>query len=135
IGGAAKAKYNAVFAIKDNADSISAAARLGQISQDFSDALFTAEIPTNVRTGTYAQDATDAYCDKLQEIADPLEATSLEAYGVCLSKSTDLGWVSDWSQLCERELGQIRPEEDPATSELRSEPHQGAPITDDELPT
>ncbi|HEX8111037.1 MAG TPA: tetratricopeptide repeat protein [Kofleriaceae bacterium] len=135
VGGTAKAKYNAVFAIKDNADSITAAARIGQISQDFSDALFTAEIPTNVRTGPYAQDATDAYCDRLQEVADPLEATSLEAYGTCLSKSTDLGWFSDWSKLCERELGQIRPEEYPTTSELRTEPNQVAPITDVDLPT
>ena len=135
VGGTAKNKYNAVFAIKDNADSITAAARIGQISQDFSDALFTAEIPTNVRTGPYAQDATDAYCDRLQEVADPLEATSLDAYGICLSKSTELGWFSDWSKLCERELGQIRPEEYPTTSELRSEPNQVAPITDVDLPT
>jgi tetratricopeptide (TPR) repeat protein len=135
VGGVAKTKYNAVFAVKDNADSITAAARIGQISQDFSDALFTAEIPTNVRTGSYAQDATDAYCDKLQEVADPLEATSLEAYGTCLSKSTELGWFSDWSKLCERELGQIRPEEYPTTSELRSDPNQVAPITDIDLPT
>jgi tetratricopeptide (TPR) repeat protein len=135
VGGTAKNKYNAVFAIKDNADSITAAARIGQISQDFSDALFTAEIPTNVRTGQYAQDATDAYCDRLQEVADPLEATSLEAYGTCLSKSTELGWFSDWSKLCERELGQIRPEEYPTTSELRTEPNLVAPITDIDLPT
>jgi hypothetical protein len=135
VGGSAKAKYNAVFAVKDNADSITAAARIGQISQDFSDALFTAEIPTNVRTGAYAQDATDAYCDRLQEVADPLEATSLDAYSTCLSKSTDLGWFSDWSKLCERELGQIRPEEYPTTSELRTEPNQVAPITDVDVPT
>jgi tetratricopeptide (TPR) repeat protein len=135
IGGVAKAKYNAVFAVKDNADSITAAARIGQISQDFSDALFTAEIPTNVRTGPYAQDATDAYCDKLAEVADPLEATSLEAYGTCLSKSTELGWFSEWSKLCERELGQIRPEEYPTTSELRAEPNLVAPITDVDSPT
>jgi tetratricopeptide (TPR) repeat protein len=135
VGGTARTKYNAVFAIKDSADSIAAAARIGQISQDFSDALFTAEIPTNVRTGPFAQDATDAYCDRLQEIADPLEATSLEAYGTCLSKSTELGWFSDWSRLCERELGRIRPEAYPTTSELRGDPSQVAPITDLDVPT
>jgi len=135
VGGTARTKYNAVFAIKDSADSIAAAARIGQISQDFSDALFTAEIPTNVRTGPYAQDATDAYCDRLQEVADPLEATSLEAYGTCLSKSTELGWFSDWSRLCERELGRIRPEAYPTTSELRGDPSQVAPITDVDVPT
>src|SRR5262249_19404664 len=42
VGGTARARYDAVLAIKDNADSITAAARIGQISQDFSGALFTA---------------------------------------------------------------------------------------------
>jgi tetratricopeptide (TPR) repeat protein len=135
IGAAAKAKYNAVFAIKDNADSIAAAARTGQISQNFSDALFTAEIPKDVRTGEFADDKVAAYCDRLTEVADPLEATSLAAYGECLSKSTELGWFSEWSKLCERELGQIKPEEYPTASELRGEPNLVVPITDVELPT
>ncbi|HMG54629.1 MAG TPA: tetratricopeptide repeat protein, partial [Kofleriaceae bacterium] len=135
VGGSAKAKYNAVFAIKDNADSIAAAARIGQISQDFSDALFTAEIPKDVRTGQFADDKVGAYCDKLTEIADPLEATSLASYGECLSKSTELGWFSEWSKLCERELGQIKPEEYPTASELRGDPNLVAPITGVEAPT
>lgn len=135
IGGTAKAKYNAVFAVKDNADSIAAAARIGQISQDFSDALFTAEIPKDVRTGQFADDKVAAYCDRLTEIADPLEATSLASYGECLSKSTELGWFSEWSKLCERELGQIKPEEYPTASELRGDPNQVAPITDVEAPS
>jgi tetratricopeptide (TPR) repeat protein len=134
IGGSAKSKYNAVFAIKDNADSIVAAARIGQISQDFSDALFTAEIPKDVRTGQFAEDKVGAYCDRLTEIADPLEATSLAAYGECLGKSTELGWFSEWSKLCERELGQIKPEEFPTASELRADPDRVAPITDVEPP-
>jgi tetratricopeptide (TPR) repeat protein len=135
IGGAAKAKYNAVFAIKDNADSIAAAARVGQISQNFSDALFTAEIPKDVRTGEFADDKVAAYCDRLTEVADPLEATSLAAYGECLGKSTELGWFSEWSKLCERELGQIKPEEYPTASELRGDPNLVAPITDIDVAT
>jgi len=128
VGATAKSKYNAVFAVKDAADSIAAAARLGQIAQDFSDALFTAEIPKDVRTGEFADEKVEAYCDRLTELADPLEATSLEAYGVCLSKSTELGWFSEWSRLCERELGQIKPEDFPTASELRGDPTQVAPV-------
>src|SRR6185437_9097226 len=63
---AAKAREqyeNLIFKVKDAANSIAAAARIGQIQQHFSDQLFTAEIPTNVRTGPYAEDATEAYCD------------------------------------------------------------------------
>lgn len=64
----------------------------------------------------------------MTEVAEPLEAASLNAYGVCLSKSTELGWFSDWSKMCERELGQIKPEEFPTASELRADPTNVAPV-------
>jgi hypothetical protein len=134
LGGSARAKYNTVLAIKDPANSITAAARIGQIAQNFSDALFTAEIPNNVRTGEFADEKVEAFCDALTEKAEPLESTSLEAYGICLAKSTELGWFSDWSRLCERELGQIKPEEYPTAAELRDDPDQVAPITEVEPP-
>jgi tetratricopeptide (TPR) repeat protein len=134
IGGAATAKYEAVLAIKDPANSITAAARLGQISQNFSDALFTAEIPKDVRTGEFADEKVEAFCDRMTEVAEPLETRSLEAYGVCLAKSTELGWFSEWSRMCERELGQIKPEEYPTASELRGEPNEVAPVIDVEAP-
>ncbi|MDB4956108.1 MAG: Tetratricopeptide repeat protein [Myxococcales bacterium] len=137
---AASAKYAKVLEIKDAANSIAAAARLGQISQEFSDQLFTAEIPKEVRATQMiegydlAQDKVDAYCDALTTAAEPLAARSLEAYGVCLSKSTELGWFSEWSKLCEKELGQIKPEEFPTASELRGDPTEVTPIIAPEPP-
>lgn len=128
VGASARAKYEGVLSIKDNANSITAAARLGQISQNFSDALFTAEIPKDVRTGEFADEKVEAFCDKMTEVAEPLEAASLNAYGTCLSKSTELGWFSEWSKMCERELGQIKPEEYPSASELRADPTLVAPV-------
>jgi hypothetical protein len=120
-------KYSEVFAIKDSANSIAAAARVGQITQNFSDALFTAEIPEDVRRSQMiegydiAQDKVDAYCDALTTAAEPLAEKSLAAYGICLQKSTELGWFSEWSKLCERELGQIKPEDFPTASEIRGD--------------
>jgi tetratricopeptide (TPR) repeat protein len=128
LGETTKKKYNLVLSVKDPADSITAAARLGQIAQNASDQLFTAEIPKNVRTGEFADEKVEAFCDRMTEVAEPLEKTSLEAYGICLAKSTELGWFSDWSKMCERELGQIKPEEYPTASELHDEPNQVAPI-------
>ncbi|MDB4962045.1 MAG: Tetratricopeptide repeat protein [Myxococcales bacterium] len=122
------AKYMGVLAVKDNANSITATARIGQIAQNFSDALFTAEIPKDVRTGEFADEKVEAYCDKLTEVAEPLEADSLTAFGICLSKSTELGWFSEWSKMCERELGQIKPEDYPSASELRADPTLVAPV-------
>ena len=128
IGGKARVKYEAVLAIKDAANSITAAARIGQINQNFSDALFTAEIPKDVRSGEFADEKVEAFCDQMTIVAEPLEAKSLEAYGVCLSKSTELGWFSDWSKMCERELGQIKPEEYPTAAEITAEPTNVAPV-------
>jgi TolA-binding protein len=108
--------------------AIAAAARMGQISQNFSDALFTAEIPTNVRTGEFAEDKVDAYCDELTTAAEPLETRSVEAFGFCLGLSTKLNWFNEWSQLCEKELGQIRPQEYPTASELRAASENFAPV-------
>jgi TolA-binding protein len=134
IGSTATAKYEGVLAIKDAADSIVAAARIAQISQNLSDQLFTAEIPQNVRTGQFADDKVQAYCDALSEKADPLEKRSLEGYGACLTKSTELGWFSEWSKMCERELGQIKPEEYPTATELHGDPTLSAPVTETEAP-
>jgi tetratricopeptide (TPR) repeat protein len=127
-----KGRYEAVAAIKHPATSIAAAARVGQLDQNFSDALFTAEIPKDVRTGEFADDKVAAFCDALSEKAEPLESTSLAAYGLCLNKSTEFGWFSDWSRMCERELGQIKPEEYPTASELRGDPSLVAPVTQPE---
>lgn len=137
---AANKKYDNVFAIKDSANSIAAAARVGQVTQNFSDQLFTAEIPADVRKPQIidgydvAQDKVDAYCDALTTKAEPLAEKSLQAYGVCLSKSTELGWFSEWSKLCERELGQIKPEDFPTASELRGESNYNAPVIAAEPP-
>jgi hypothetical protein len=81
-----------------------------------------------VRSGEFADEKVEAFCDQMTTVAEPLEAKSLEAYGVCLSKSTELGWFSDWSKMCERELGQIKPEEYPTASEITSDPTNVAPV-------
>jgi tetratricopeptide (TPR) repeat protein len=129
-GSKAREAYESIIKTKDAANAIAAAARIGQIQQHFSDQLFTATIPSNVRTGPYAEDAVDAYCDALTTKAEPLSAKSIEAFSTCLNVSTNLGWFSEWSKLCERELGQIKPEEFPTASELRGDPDEVAPVTD-----
>ena len=81
-----------------------------------------------------AQDKVDAYCDALTTAAEPLAEKSLKAYDVCLGKSTELGWFSEWSKLCEHELGQIKPEEYPTAAELHGDPNEVAPIVASEPP-
>ncbi|MBK7538092.1 MAG: tetratricopeptide repeat protein [Myxococcales bacterium] len=135
LNGVVGTKYMATIGTKDAAWAVAAAARIGQAAQNFSDALFTAEIPEDVRTGSFADEKVEAFCDKLTEVAEPLAAKSLQAYSGCLSKSTELGWFSEWSKLCERELGQIEPDKYPTAAELSGAPDSISVISDIERPT
>jgi hypothetical protein len=105
---------------------------LGQITQGFAGQLFRAEIPADQRTGPYAEDTSQAYCDQLTTLAEPLEADAIKSYQGCLATATKLGWFSEYSQLCERELGQIEPEKFPAIAELRRSSDQYGLIHDTE---
>jgi hypothetical protein len=132
LAGSAGGEYlKLVREVKDPAMAIAGAARLGQIAETFSDALFTAEIPAFLRP---YEEAVDLYCEKLEKKGGEYEDRSLEAFGACLKASTDFGWFSSWSRLCERELGQIRPEDYPTSAELRAAPDAVATIHDIERP-
>jgi hypothetical protein len=121
-----------VIKLKDGAIAIAAAARTGSILQNFSAQLFRAEIPGNVRTGPYAEDASQAYCDELGKVAEPLSIDAEGFYEGCLNTSTKLGWFSEWSRACERELGQLKPGTYPQVFELRRTPDAYAAIVDTE---
>ena len=129
-------KYRSILRVRGGGAHypIAAAARIGQLSQNFSDALFTAPIPNIVRTGRFKEEKVDAYCDALTTAADPLEKVSVGAFGFCLETSTKLNWFNEWSKLCEKELGQIQPETFPTASEIHAEPNNLAAITDIEPP-
>lgn len=101
--------------------AIASAARVGQLYQNISDALFTAPIPpipSDIKQLGLSQDFVDAYCDALTDVATPLEEKSIEAFSFCLDKSTQLNWSNEWSRLCEAELAQIRPQDFPSAGEI-----------------
>ncbi len=125
--GAATAKYMSLITdVKDPGRAIAASARIGQISNGFVDAVLTSPVPKFIAGDA---DATAAYCSKLTEVAEPFEAKAVEAYGVCLKTSTDVGWWSSWSRLCEIELGRLRPDAYPAAHERWAHPDVSVGVT------
>ncbi len=130
LGVAMKKEYENIINLKDGAVAIAAAARLGAISQNFSVQLFRAEIPIDQRTGPYAEETSQAYCDELTKMAEPLQQFAETSYEACLLTSTKLGWFSEWSRACERELGQLLPDRYPKAFELRRAPNAFAQIVD-----
>ena len=128
LGARLRAAYQALTKLGDAAIAIAAATRIAATSQNAAAQLYRAEIPANVRAGAFAQDASQAYCEALEQVAEPLETAALDYYKACLDTSTRLGWFSSWSRICERELGHLQPERFPSTLELRREPTAVASI-------
>jgi tetratricopeptide (TPR) repeat protein len=128
LGARLRAAYQPLTALGDAAIAIAAATRIAATSQNAAAQLYRAEIPANVRAGAFAEDASLAYCEALEQVAEPLETAALDYYRVCLDTSTRLGWFSTWSRICERELGHLQPDRYPSTLELRREPGAVASI-------
>lgn len=120
--------YQGVILLKNAHWVIAAAARIGQLFQDFANGLYTAEVPTpppappGLERDEWGQLFRDAYCDQMTDTAEPLDAKAVEGLSTCLNKSTELNWFNEWSKLCELELNQIKPSEYPLASEIRAEP-------------
>jgi tetratricopeptide (TPR) repeat protein len=116
--------------------AIAAAARIGQLFQDFSGQLYTAPVPkagtapSGLEQAEWEQLFHDAYCDQMVDYGDKFEAKAIEGLGTCLNKSTELSWFNEWSGLCEAELNQIKPNEYPLASEIRAQPGYAAVSTD-----
>jgi hypothetical protein len=127
----AQKTYQSVIQMKQAHWVIAAAARIGQLFQDFSGQLYTAQVPkAGASPAGYPQedferDFHDAYCDAMVDKAEPLETKAIEGLSVCLNKSTDLSFYDEWSQLCESELNQLKPVEYPIASEIRAQPGYG----------
>lgn len=120
--------YQDVIQMKQAHWAIAAAARIGQVFQDFSGQLYTAPIPTppkapaGVSQDEVNQTFVDAYCDQMADTAEPLEKKAIEGLDTCLKTSTRLSWFNEWSSLCEGELNQMKPREYPLATEIRVQP-------------
>lgn len=119
---------NMITAYQEPHHAIAAAARIGQLYQDFANTLYTAEVPQPPRPPAGIDRAAwghlfrQAYCDEMEDLARIPEDKAVEGLSLCLRKSADLSWYNEWSQLCEAELNQIKPAEYPLAAEIRPEP-------------
>jgi tetratricopeptide (TPR) repeat protein len=118
-----KGSYEQVFEFKQAHWTIAAAARIGQVWQNFADQLFTAQIPSNLKeVDEWGNMPRQIYCDQLVDAAEPIESKAVVGFQVCLRGATEQSWFNDWSRLCEVELNQMQPSEYPLASESKPEP-------------
>ena len=129
-GGEVTRQYESIISVTDPVGAITASARLGMLSQSFASSMLDGEVPRAVRSDAKRA----AYCNAVTDVVAPLESRAVTAFSVCLEKSTELGWFSDSSRYCERELIRMRPDEFPAARELRAAPAMVSPLIDGEGP-
>jgi hypothetical protein len=125
-------RYEDILAVKDVVSSIAAAERLGLVAQSDASSLVTGTLARDVTTGPHAADKRKAYCDTITTFAGPIEARARDTFGVCLAKSTQLGWFDDRSRMCEQELARLDPREFPPAIEHRAPALFSAPVITDE---
>jgi TolA-binding protein len=118
----ARADYLDVFKLRQAQWTIAAAARVGQLHQDFAGQLYTAEIPADLpEVDPWGNRPRDLYCDELEDQAGKIEAQATDGFKSCLGAATKESWYNEWSRLCERELNQLEPVQFPLSSEVKPE--------------
>lgn len=115
-----RGRYAGLATFNDPAWETAASSRVGQVFQSLADAVYTTVIPRTIRTGRYARDKVDAYCDALAAAAKPLEDLAVRAFTQCLATGVRRHVANRWTAHCARELGQIRPLKYPTANELRA---------------
>lgn len=99
VGAASREYYEKKMHDGDVVAKMAGAARMAQIFTRLASLLARAEIPLDVRTGDFAQDKIDAFCDRLVEVAEPIQALAEQAMTECAAKKAIVngGW---WDPVC-----------------------------------
>ncbi len=132
LGADAQREYTAILSLKDASTAIAATQRLGFLPHSFATELEHGEIPKDVRTGEFAKEKVEAFCDKLLETAEPLFKQAITGYDVCLAKSSQLGIRDASTRACARERAALGPTTSPLTTERLPEAPLALPVFDEE---
>lgn len=99
VGAASREYYEKQLQAGDAVAKMAAAARMAQIFTRLASVLARAEIPLDVRSGDFAQDKIDAFCDSLVQYAEPIQSMAEQAMAACASKKATIngGW---WDPVC-----------------------------------
>jgi tetratricopeptide (TPR) repeat protein len=120
-------RYDSIAALGDPAGAVVAASRIATIEGSFADTLFAAEIPASVRTGEFAEEKVDAFCDALTAVAEPVEARAVDDLTTCVTRARDhahgmnvheVRTIVEAAQPCLGALARLRPTEFPPLDEV-----------------
>ena len=116
-GAAARKTYSDRFLANDSTavQRVVAAARIVQLQRHLASTVVRAEIPRDVRSGEYAGEKIEAFCDRLEEVAEPIVLAAEGAAKVCAEAAAKAGpgW---WTRVCVITPGSLTASAAPSTS-------------------
>ena len=117
----ARGDYLEVFKLRQAQWTIAAAARIGQLHQDFAGQLYTADPQGPAGGRRLGQSPARSLLRRAGGSGGQGRGEGDGGLQSCLGAATEQSWYNEWSRLCERELNQIAPAEFPLSSELAPE--------------
>jgi len=85
---------------------IAARARLALVHASFARRVYGISVPRDVRSGAYAVEATEAFCDILADQARPLEGLAAKRFAECREEARGTPG-SAWTALCEQPMAPL----------------------------
>ena len=109
--------YNEVIQFQSPNWAIAALARIGQMYQAMANDVYEAPAP-----GSFDEEQKEVFKGAMAERATVPEGKAVEAYVICMKKAQELRWFNEWSDLAERQLARLNPQEYRYNAEIRARP-------------
>jgi tetratricopeptide (TPR) repeat protein len=97
--------------------AIAALARIGQMFQALANDIYNLEPP-----GSFDEEQKEIFKGTMAEKAAVVEGKAVEAYVLCMKKAQELKWFNQWSELAEKQLARLNPQEYRYNAEIRARP-------------
>lgn len=117
---AIRRRYETVIALREPDAMLASALRIGQHDALLVSELVTSKVPH--RLDAFGADARAAYCERMLEVAAPLDARVVEALSACVATASELSRGGIWADACRRSLERVAPDEFPPLREKVARP-------------
>jgi hypothetical protein len=84
-------------------------ARIAQLLERAAELFEQAAVPADLRTGEFATEATEAFCDAMDEHAAPIRAQAAQAYAACAALADSTAATGHWADVCRAGTARVPP--------------------------
>lgn len=97
--------------------AIAALARIGQMYQALGNDIYNYPAPKS-----FDEEQVEIFKGQMTDMSEVQIGKAVEAYVLCMQKAQELRWFNEWSDLAEKELARLRPQDYRYNAEKRASP-------------